>query len=298
VILTAQTLVEILRSIESDEVRITTKGRNCEIVADDARYKLVTEDPQEFPDMPFREGEGTMIPRVFLEEMFSRTAYAAARDVGRYAINGILLELGEHKVRMVATDGRRLAVASRELPEAAFAVRRAIVPIKGLQECLRGSEGEERVSVLVHEDQVTFATGACEVSSKPVEGEFPDYAAVIPREFESRTEVERDALFAAVKKVSVMAGEDMRAVRMKISAAAMEVSAEVEGRGEARTSIEAQAGSQKEITVDFNPDYVADFLKPLPAHAVALEFRDNNSAVVFRPASGDDLYVLMPITTN
>lgn len=298
VVLTAQMLVEILRSIEAAEVTIDCEGRKCRITSDDAEFELVTDDPTDFPEIPEVGRGGVSVPRAFLDEMFHRTAFAAARDVGRYAINGVLVEVGGGDIRFVATDGRRLAVASRALPDAPAELRRAIVPVKALQECLRGSEGEENVRVVIEESRIVFSSEAADVSAKPVEGDFPDYEAVVPKDFSGKVEVARDVLLAAVKKASVMSGDEMRAIQIRIEPGNILVSAQVEGRGAAKTTIAAESEGSNETVVDFNPDYVVDFLKPLPSQTVAFEFRDGNGAGVFRVEDSDDLYVVMPITTS
>jgi DNA polymerase III subunit beta len=299
VVIPAQTLHEILRSIESDEVRIAVTGRNCEISSDDVEYKLVTDDPDEFPDIAPAGLEGVAVPRSFLEEMFARTAFAAARDVGRYAINGVLVEMGDGKIRFVATDGRRLAMATRPLPDANFPVKKAIVPAKGLQECLRGTEGDTTVRVFVAEDRVVFCSESCEVTTKPVEGEFPDYQAVIPREHKGKVALQRDALLGAIKKASVMAGDEMRSIRLELKQTSLTLSARVEGRGQAKTtSVEAEVEGESSLTVDYNPDFLVDFLKPLKSETVVLEFRDATSAAVLKTGSADEVYVVMPITTS
>ncbi|MFG0320240.1 MAG: DNA polymerase III subunit beta [Planctomycetota bacterium JB042] len=298
VVLTAHTLVEILRSIEAAEVTIDCEGRKCRITSEDAEYELVTDDPTDFPEIGPAGRGGVSVPRGFLEEMFQRTAFAAARDVGRYAINGVLVEVGGGEIRFVATDGRRLAVAVRALPDATSDTRRAIVPVKALQECLRGSEGEETVRVLIEDARIVFSSESADIAAKPVEGDFPDYEAVVPQESLGRAEVARGTLYAAIKKASVMSGDEMRAIQISIHDGKIEVTAQVEGRGAAKTSIEAEIEGDDDVTVDFNPDYVADFLKPLPNQTVAFEFRDGNGAGVFRVEDSDDLYVVMPITTS
>lgn len=298
VVLAASTLVDILRSIEGREVTIDSDGRYCQIRSEDAEYKLVTDDPDDFPEIQPAPDDGIPIPRVFIEEMFGRTGFAAARDIGRYAINGVLVELGERRIRFVATDGRRLGVASRDLPDAAFEVRRAIVPAKGLVECLRGSDGCSTVRIIVEPDRVVLASDRASITTKPVEGEFPDYTMVIPQSHTGKVTASRDKLLAAFRKVSVMAGDDMRAVKVVVSAQRITISSQVEGRGEARTEIEADTGGQADLVADYNPDFIVDFLKALPSQPVSFEFTDGNAAAVYRLEDSDDRYVIMPITTS
>jgi len=298
VVLTAKLLVEILRSIESDEVTIESSGRQCEVRAADARYELVTDDPDEFPEIKTGGAGGVSVPRAFLEEMFQRTSFAAARDVGRYAINGILVELTEGQIRLVATDGRRLAVATRALPDDARDPRRVIVPTKGLQECLRGSEGCESVRLQLEERRVVLSSDRVEVSTKPVEGEFPEYAAVIPAEHQGQLTVDRDALLSAVRKVSVMSGDEMRAIQVDVSEGMLAISARVEGRGRAQTELPVETEGQSQFKVDFNPEFVADYLKVLPSGPVIFRYKEAGGAGVFQLRNSEDIYVVMPITTS
>jgi len=298
IILTASTLVEILRSIESDEVTILSDGRYCEVRSADAEYKLVTDASDEFPDIKAVGEEGIPVPRIYLEEMFSRTAFAAARDVGRYAINGVLVELGEGRVRFVATDGRRLGIATRELPEAGGELTRAIVPVKGLHESLKGSDGDSTVRILVEPTRVVFSSERAEVTTKPVEGEFPDYPAVVPENHPSRAVVPRDRLLSALRKVSVLAGDDMRAVQLRIESGEILVSSQVEGRGQAKTSLEAATNSDVSFKADFNPDFIVEYLKSLPSEPVAFEYAEDGSSGLIRIDGSDDRYVIMPITAS
>lgn len=298
IVLTANTLVEILRSIESDEVTLVTDGRYCEVRSADAEYKLVTDATDEFPEIQPAGKEGISIPRVFLEEMFARTAFAAARDVGRYAINGILVEIGDGQIRFVATDGRRLSIATRELPDAPKEITRAIVPVKGLHECLKGSDGDTTVRVLVRDDRVVLSSEQTDVTTKPVEGEFPDYRAVVPDRHPNRAVAPREKFLSALRKVSVLAGDDMRAAQIKISDGTVQVSASFEGRGQARTSIDAETTGGTSFKADFNPDFLIEYLKALPSEPVAFEYADDVSSGLLRIDGSDDRYVVMPITTS
>ncbi len=297
-VVTAATLLEILRSIESAEVTLQADGRFCHIRAEDAEYKLVTEDPEEFPEVEAAPDAGVQVPRTFIEELFARTSYAAARDVGRYAINGILVEIGDKRVRFVTTDGRRMAICSRDLPEADHKVKGAIVPVKGLAEALRASEGAATIRLSVEENRVVLSSDLADVITKPVQGEFPDYQSVIPQEKKGTATIERDVLLAAIRKVSVLRVEEMRSVRFAIKGSTITITSQVEGRGEAKTTITAKVEGLSEYSVDFNPDFLQDHLKPLPSQPVQFEYRDENSAGLFRLAGGSDVYLVMPITTS
>lgn len=298
VVLTAATLAEILRSIESDETTLRTDGRYCEVLASDAQYKLVTEVPEEFPEVDADAPSGVPVPRAFLEEMFTRTAFAAAKDVGRYAINGVLVEIGAGRIRFVATDGRRLSLCTRELPDATAEVQRAIIPVKGLQECLKGSEGDSTVRIHMEEKRIVFSSAHTDVTTRPVEGEFPAYEEVVPTDHPNRIVVPRDRFLMGIRKASVLASDDVRAVRIAIGKETVEIQAQVEGRGEAKTLVEIEDTNGGEFAADFNPDYIVDYLKVLPSERVAFEFKDVAESAVIKLEGADDGYVVMPITTS
>lgn len=298
IVLRASTLVEILRSIESDEVTIASDGRYCEVRSADAEYKLVTDAMDEFPEIRAAGSEGIPVPRIFLEEMFARTAFAAARDVGRYAINGVLVEIGMGRIRFVATDGRRLGIATRDLPGTPDEITRAIVPVKGLHEGLRGSEGDSTVRVVVDANRVVFSSDRTDVTTKPVEGEFPDYPAVVPESHASRAVVPRDRLLSALRKVSVLAGDDMRAIQLRIEDGEIHVTSQVEGRGKAKTSIAAALNTSVPFKADFNPDFIVEYLKALPSEPVAFEYAEDGSSGLIRLDGSEDRYVIMPITAS
>ncbi|MBI4879044.1 MAG: DNA polymerase III subunit beta [Planctomycetes bacterium] len=298
VVAPAHTLVDILRSIESPSVTIGSEGRYCEITAEDAQYRLVTDDPEDFPEIPVAPEGGVTVPRPFLEELFARTSFAVARDVGRYAINGLLLDVGQGRITMVATDGRRLAVASRDLPDAPAALSRAVVPVKAFQECLRGSEGCATVRLVIDERRIHFAAERADVSAKPVEGEFPDYLAVVPKERLGTARISRDVLLAAVKKASVLSSEELRAVQIRVDKDRMSIHSHVAGRGEARTEFAVVTEGKEDLSVDFNPDFIIDFLKPLPQQEISFEYKDGGGAGLFRHGGQQDFYVVMPITIS
>ena len=111
--------------------------------------------------------------------------------------------------------------------------------------------------------------------------------------------LERDALLGAIRKASVMAGDEMRSIRLQLDKTTLNLSARVEGRGQAKTAnVEAEVEGESSLMVDYNPDFLIDFLKPLKSETVVLEFRDANSAAVLKTGAADEVYVVMPITTN
>lgn len=299
VLIPAQTLIHILRSIEADEVVIASDGRHCEIRSSDAFYRLVTQDPAEFPAIePAVDGGGVVIQRALLEEMMSRTSFAVARDIGRYAIHGIMVEALDEDLRFVATDGRRLAISTRNRLPAAVPRVRAIVPPKAIQELLRGSEGSPTVRMHLEETRVVLSTDHLDISAKTIIGDFPDYEGVVPSDRGALVRVNSEAFQGAVRKVSILAADEMRTVQIRVAEGSLSIAAQTEGRGKANAEIEARLDSGKPFSIEFNPDFLLDFLKSLPPQDVSFEFIGENRPGILRPEIGDDTYVVMPITAS
>ncbi len=131
-----------------------------------------------------------------------------------------------------------------------------------------------------------------------MEGEFPDYLAVMPKEHQGTARVGRDVLLAAVRKAAVLSSEELRAVQVSVNKDRMTIQAQVAGRGEARTEFAVVTEGKDELSIDFNPDFLVDFLKPLPQQEICFEYKDGGGAGVFRHGGQQDFYVVMPITIS
>ena len=310
--LNARKLFEIVREAEGDEVALTTLDNDwIELKCGRAKFKMMGLDPRSFPAMPSQSlGKETagakkqlktelVIQAEVLAGMIDKTLFAVSPDEARYNLSGVFVESSvPGSARMVATDGHRLAMIEREV--AGFKMEGgAIIPRKGLAELRKildqGGDAEVRLSL---EGQLAYLKrGTTEVSMRLVEGEFPDYRGVIPKQSKYKIAVARDALLAAIKRAAIFSSERYHGVKFALSSGLLTVSSTSPETGEASESLDVDF-SNEEFAIGFNASYVLQVLGVIPAGAsVELGLSDDVSPGVIRAPEADSqyTYVVMPM---
>jgi DNA polymerase-3 subunit beta len=224
--------------------------------------------------------------------MLRRTSFATGQDEIRHVLNGILFALKPSCLRLVATDGRCLAMTEEKMQLPKTLEGKFILPSKAVTELDRvlGDNGE--VKMLVTEKQVIFDTGTTKLVSRLIEGEFPNYERVIPEETKEKITVSRQALLAAIKRVALFTSPDSMFVRVDAAKDKMVLSKSDPHTGEARVELEAQYKG-KDLSIGFNPDYLISLLKNVDQETIALELVDAEKPGVVRIAD-EYVYVVMP----
>jgi DNA polymerase-3 subunit beta len=260
-----------------------------------ASYRLVGLTPEEFPAV----GEGastgwlTLDGKV-LREMLGQTTFAVSHDESRYALNGVLFAVHDKELRMVATDGHRLALAVRQLPVGGAAVS-GIVPRKAVQEVARIVGSGEEVQIAISDNQFMLRMPNVLLMARLIEGTFPNYEQVVPRAHPHRVTVSRAALTAALRRVSVLSEERTKPVRFLFSPGMLKLTANSPDYGEAEEQVEAQFAGE-EITIGFNSRYVLDALGAQAGEQVLIEMKDGLSPGVFKSFEDEGtLCVIMPM---
>jgi len=311
--LNARKLFEIVREAEGDEVALTTLDNDwIELKCGRAKFKMMGLDPRSFPAMPSqslgKEAAGgskkqlkteLVISADVLAGMIDKTLFAVSPDEARYNLSGVFVESSAPgSARMVATDGHRLAMIEREVP--GFRMEGgAIIPRKGLAELRKildlGGDAEVRLSL---EGQLAYLKrGTTEVSMRLVEGEFPDYRGVIPKQSKYKIAVARDALLAAIKRAAIFSSERYHGVKFALSSGLLTVSSTSPETGEASESLDVDFANE-EFAIGFNASYVLQVLGVIPAGAsVELGLSDDVSPGVVRAPEADSqyTYVVMPM---
>lgn len=294
----ARVALDFVRDLSGETVTIETKDGNCSITSGSDACELVTVDPDEFPVIARFDGSNTLSMQGgnFIK-LVNQTAFAAAREPGRYAMHGVLTEVENDTLRLVATDGRRLALASARVDAGSTPPRPSIVPTKGMQLfCRVISDPLDQIQLSLGENQVGLKTKNAEIFARLIDGEFPRYAAVVPGESTNVVEADRDLFGKKLRLVANVTGDEARAVRLNLSKNQLELFGQSAGRGEARAHMEVDfKGKSAEIA--FNPDYVIDGLKNCETDTVRLEFNEKTSPGKF--SLGENyVYVVMPITID
>jgi DNA polymerase-3 subunit beta len=291
---------DFVRDLTSETVELSADADQLTIIGGDDSCNLVSADPDEFPTSALVrfESEGHFrIQAGNFTKLVGRTAFAAAKEQGRYAMHGILTLVENHVLRMVATDGRRLAVASTPIEEAGGPPRRAIVPTKAMQAFCRVIDDTlEQVSLQFAENQIGLRTRRAEIFARVIDGEFPRYAAVIPADTKLAVEADAELLAKKLKLVSNVTTADARAVKLRLEPGRLHISGRSSAAGKASSQLDVDfRGAEAEIA--FNPDFLVDGLRNCESDLVRLEFNDRTSPGKF--TLGENyLYIVMPITAD
>lgn len=296
VTVSARKLVEIVKELPAAALALKV-GENAavSIRCGGASYKLVGLGSDDFPPVvPASPRAWLTLEAKGLRDMLARTSFAISHDETRYALNGILFVVQDKDLRLVATDGHRLAIARAALPEAADAVS-GIVPRKAAMEISRVLGAGEDVQVAITENQFVLQMPNFVMTARLIEGQFPNYDAVLPKGHPIKLVLSRTALTAAIRRVAVMADDRNKPVRFGLAPNRLTLAASSHELGEAEETMEVEyAGA--EFTIAFNSRYVLDALSPIEDDQAILELKDALSPGVVRQST-DDGYrcVIMPM---
>ena len=260
-----------------------------------ASYRLVGLTPEEFPAVGDGATGGWLgLDGKVLRDMLAQTTFAISHDESRYALNGVLLAVNDKELRMVATDGHRLALAIRQLPAAGPAMS-GIVPRKAVQEVARIVGSGEEVQIAISDNQFMLRMPNVLLMARLIEGTFPNYEQVVPRAHPHRVALSRAALTAALRRVSVLSEERTKPVRFLLSPGQLKLTANSPDYGEAEEQMEAEFAGE-EIAIGFNSRYVLDALGAQSGEQVLIEMKDGLSPGVFKSFEEDGtLCVIMPM---
>jgi DNA polymerase-3 subunit beta len=294
--ISARKLAEIVKELPAATLTMKA-GENAavSIRCGGVSYRLVGLAPDDFPAVvPASPSAWLTLDAKVLRDMLSHTSFAVSHDETRYALNGVLFVIQPKEMRVVATDGHRLAIATKGLGQAAAPVT-GIVPRKAVSEIQRALGAGEDVQLAITDNQFVLQMPNFVMTARLIEGQFPNYEAVIPKGHPGKLALSRPALVAALRRVSVMAEERNKPVKLTLSPASLKLSASSSELGEAEESLTVDYGGE-EVTIAFNARYVLEALAPMEDDAVLFEFKDALSPGVVKSAEdGGYRCVIMPM---
>lgn len=299
-ILPAARLTQILREVQDDELTIEADASACIVRGQHVEFEMPSEEPANFPDLPtFHEEKFHEVPAGVLREMIRRTIFATDNDSTRFAYTGVLWELDGNEVRLVATDGRRLALAQGPAVGHGDHTSRGsmpIVPAKAMSLLERNlHDDEEQVSVSLRPNEVLFRTERAVIYSRLVEGRFPNYRDVFPRKEAIKVTLAVAPFLAAVRQAAIMTDEETNRVTFTFARGKLTLQAHGATTGKSRVEMPLEY-DQKQIAINFNPKFLVEMLKVLPADAeLLLEMVDPATPVLFR-YGGVYSYLVMPLS--
>jgi len=292
----AKKFLDIIKELpEDNEILISSKKNNIIVIeCGKIVFKIIGLPKDEFPQPPaFKNKNSITLPKEFLKNIISMTSFAVSRDETRYILNGVLFILKGKKATLVATDGRRLAVVEKELPKPIENEQKIVIPTKTIQELDKLLEEDGEVKISFDENQVLFDLGDTVVISRLIEGEFPNYEQVIPKETKEKIMVDKNAFLAAAKRASILTNQDSMAIKLDISKGRMAISKNTPYMGEVKEEL-GVAYKGKDVSVGFNPNYIIEVLKNIEAEKVGLELADNDKPGVIRLGT-EYVYVVLPM---
>lgn len=299
VLVPADRLRDIVRECVDDTLALETDKEQLQIKGQDSVFKIFTQPVDQFPPVPDFEGEGSFeIGGGYLKQLINQTLFAAARESSRYAFNGVLMSAGKgKKINLVSTDGRRLAMAKGDLISAAKIEKdgvKAIVPAKALNLIDKLiDDPEESVSVQITDHQIIFHTSTATLTSNLVEGQFPPFEDVIPKDTDKKMSASTVDFLSAIKRAALLTNEESKGVRMNFSKNGLVLSSRSPEAGEATVNFACKfEGSDVEI--GFNPQFLVDALKIVDSDEISLELTAPNRPGLLK-GGANFLYVIMPV---
>jgi DNA polymerase III subunit beta len=293
-------LFGIVRELNGMEIELEVDEKNnCSVRAASSFYRINGLSAEEFPPLPkFKEEKKVCLPQETVSGMLKKTAFAISTDESRYVLNGIFFSLKDHKMTMVATDGRRLALADEEVDVGEKSQGEFIVPAKTVNELSRLLQAKGDVEIKYSENQAAFTLtdekgASVLLLTKLIEGNYPNYRQVIPGETKERIPLAREEFLHALRRAEIMTTDKANSVKMAFSKNNLAITANSPEIGEARESI-AVNYKGKDIAIAFNPRYLIEPLTALAEDEVFFELTDELSPGVLK-INGPFLYVVMPM---
>jgi DNA polymerase III subunit beta len=297
----ARRLFEIARYLP-DEAEIHSKLLEndwLEVSSGHSEYKVVGLPKENFPSVPEPAAGGVAIPGALLRAMIQRTIFAITQEESRYSLNGALLVIKAEEMRMIATDGHRLALVAAPMENSGVeGEMKALIPRKTLIE-IQKLIGDKNVAVIFGKDDnhLFFSVEDKRLVSRVLAGQFPNYEMVVPRNNDKNVVGSTRALADGIRRTKVMSDERLRAVRFALSPGVLEITASSAEAGEAKDVVPVEYGGGP-MEIGFNPDYLLDFLGVCGTELVNLSLRDSETQGMFHPAGAVEIdykYIVMPM---
>ena len=302
VVLPGRLLLDVVRSLPNDDLALEYRSQtqDVEIVSGTARFHLRTLPTEDFPKLPEPEDAPSVsVPAQAFIDTINRVGRAASRDEARPHLTGVLVSASGNELRMVATDSYRLAVKETKLDEALAGELEVNVPVRALQELSRvaAADAVQAIEVTAKENQVIFRAGDVVLSSRLIEGRFPNYKQLLPETYEHELRLSRAELLDVVKRISLMAQKNAP-LRMKFEEGALTVSAETPDTGDAQESLPAPFKGET-LEIGFNPEFLQDGLDSAESEELIFKLISPHRPGLIQ--SGDDggfIYLVMPVRLN
>jgi DNA polymerase-3 subunit beta len=316
----AKLLADIVRSLEPGAVTIEAEGEKVEIGAARSRFSLRTFPVDDFPTLPEPPQPATFLPAAGLASALRQVVRAASNDDARPLLTGVLIAAEGSGVRLVATDSYRLAMRDIDGSDALVDASQILVPARALAELQKlsvlgisakdsGSSGSGEggdhdggdrptIGLSIGDHDVTFTAGDVKVSTRLLDGTYPDYRQLIPAEYPNRLHVGKDSLLDALRRVRLLVRDNTTPVRLSMRSGGVDLTVVSQEVGDASETVDADFDGT-ELTIAFNPTYLIDGVEAVTGDEVLLETVDATKPATVRAAEETNFrYLLMPVRVS
>jgi len=300
----AKKLSDIVRELPEASVDLEIDDNHKMIlICQKSNFKVHGLPKDDFPILPeVKKDKVFKVKGSLLQEMTRKTIFAVSTDETRYVLNGVFFQVEGGKLRMVATDGHRLAFIQKKLEGKSDEKCSVIIPTKTLNELSKaisdvgkGKEDEVIVEIMATDNQIKFVVEGVEIISRLIEGQFPNYEQVIPKESDKKVEASTSELASATRRVAILTSEKSNSIRYQIKPGKLSISSKTPDMGEAKEDMDVNYKGE-EISIAYNAKYVLDVLKNVVTDTVSIELTQPLSPGVLRPkGDADYLCVIMPM---
>jgi len=289
-------LFDILRSLGNTELEISSDDDTILLKTAKSKFSLQQLPSNEFPLFDNTHSDQTFtIKQQTLSDIFNKTQFAMAQQDVRFYLNGLLLEINPESLNVVGTDGHRLAKTTTTLDKKSITEQSCIVPRKAIQELIRSLSDEKECKVSLVDNQASFSFSQVSLTTKLIDGTFPDYNRVIPAETTTNIMLDTKTLKPALQRVSILANEKFRGVRIDIDNNKIIISSENPEQEQAVEDIDIDDTKVK-LSIGFNVSYLIDAVNACSGELVTLGVNDENtSALITDPSDPNTKYVVMPM---
>ena len=304
----AARLQGILRESRSEQVSIELIDDHVRLRAGSSRFKVPVLPADEFPQLEFRPPTPALrLEREPLLGLLRRVAVAATRDATRFQMHSVLIDCHGDRLRLVSTDGKRMAVGELPLDEdrkQGISDDQYILPLKGVELLTRILDVETENEIELHLDQneITYTSDRISLSSRLVEGRYPEYERAIPGDLEHIYSIDTESLLVGLRQASLMTTKETNSVRFAFKPDGVELSTAASNVGESHIEVVAkqEQGDEEEFAIHFNPGYLIDLLRVLDSPQVICSFRDRKTAGLFSLPEGGPEYrhIVMPLVVQ
>jgi DNA polymerase-3 subunit beta len=290
-------LLDICRALpDNAQVQIAVSGEKMSVRSGRSKFSLATLPAAEFPTVEdIRASQTISVGKETLSRLIEKTHFSMAQQDVRYYLNGMLLEARDGYLRTVATDGHRLALCQASLDGVRTSEQQVIIPRKGVLELQRLLGGDGDVDIQLGENHVRIQIGGIRFTSKLIDGRFPEYERVIPKDSSNQLKADKSVLRSALQRTAILSNEKYRGIRLIIRDSGVVLQAHNPEQEEAEEEVEVEYAGD-DIEIGFNVNYLLDAMGAVDGEEVNLSVTDSNSSCLIRqPGNDDEKFVVMPM---